>query len=70
MLWTLFVLGLIVLVGLTVFGIAIPLILIVLGFAVKAVIVGAIAYLVIRMLSPNTAAAIRAKFGRRSLPRW
>jgi hypothetical protein len=70
MLWTIFVLGLIILVGMVVFGLVGGLILAILGFAIKVLLVGAIAYFVIRIFSPKTAMALRAKFGRQSLPRW
>lgn len=49
-----------------VFGIALG----VLGFAVKVLVLGAIAYLAIRIISPTTAAQLRGRLERRTIDRY
>lgn len=48
--------------ALKIFGGLIAVTLVLLGFAVKALIVGGVAYLVIRIVSPSTARRLRGKF--------
>jgi hypothetical protein len=45
-----------------IFGGLIALTFVLLGFAIKALIVGGIAYLAIRIVSPSTARRLRGKF--------
>ena len=66
---TIFMIGLFALGGLFLlklifglFGGAFVLLFWLFGFAIKAVIVGAIAYMVIRIVSPDTARRLRAKW--------
>ena len=53
-----------------IFGGLIALTFILLGFAVKALIVGGIAYLVIRIVSPDTARRLRGKFSGNDISRY
>ena len=53
-----------------IFGGLIGLTFLLLGFAIKALIVGGIAYLVIRIVSPSTAARLRGKFSGTSIDRY
>ncbi len=53
-----------------IFGGLIGLTFLLLGFAIKALIVGGIAYLVIRIVSPSTAARLRSKFSGTSVDRY
>lgn len=53
-----------------IFGGLIALTFLLLGFAVKALIVGGIAYLAIRIVSPDTARRIRGKFSGSSLDKY
>ncbi len=66
MLATIFMIGLFALAGLfllkLVFGLGFGLLGWLFGFAIKAVIVGGIVYLVIRIFSPDTARRLREKF--------
>lgn len=71
MLRTLFTVGLMAVVGLFVlklafglFGVALGLFFMVAGIALKLLIVGAIVYFVIRVVSPSTARELREKFDR------
>lgn len=63
---TIFMIGLFALGGLfllqLIFGFVLPLIGGLLGFAFKALCVGAVVYLVIRIFSPDTARKLREKF--------
>jgi hypothetical protein len=70
MLWGIFVLGLIVIVGGVLFGFAFGIALTLFFLALKILIVGAIAYFIIRLVSPRTAAALRAKFCGPAMPRF
>ena len=53
-----------------IFGGLIGLTFLLLGFAIKALIVGGIAYLAIRIVSPSTAARLRGKFSGNSIDRY
>lgn len=53
-----------------IFGGLIALTFVLLGFAVKALIVGGIAYVAIRIVSPDTARRIRGKFSGNSLDKY
>ena len=71
MLRTVITIGLFALLGIialqVVFGLVLPLLglfLWLLGLALKIAIVGLVVYLVIRVVSPETARRLRAKFGR------
>ncbi len=71
MLRTLFTVGLMAVVGLFVlklvfglFGVALGLFFMVAGVALKLLIVGAVVYFVIRIVSPSTARELREKFDR------
>jgi hypothetical protein len=70
MLRTLLFLGLAFVVGSFVLSFVFGAAIVVLGFAVKLLVLGAIAYLAIRIISPNTAAAIRAAVDRQTATRW
>ncbi len=63
---TIFMIGLFALGGLfllkLIFGLGFGLLGWVIGFAIKAAIVGALIYLVIRIFSPDTARRLREKF--------
>ena len=66
MLATIFMIGLFALAGLfllkLVFGLGFGLLGWIFGFAIRAVIVGGVIYLVIRIFSPETARKLREKF--------
>ena len=53
-----------------IFGGLIALTFLLLGFAVKALVIGGIAYVVIRIVSPDTARKLRGKFSGNSLDRY
>ena len=53
-----------------IFGGLIALTFLLLGFALKALIVGGIAYLAIRIVSPDTAARLRGKWSGNSLDKY
>ena len=67
MLRTIFFLGIALIVGGIVLGAVFGLAMMVLGIAIKVAVVGAIAYLVIRVISPDTAAMIRSQCQRKSV---
>jgi hypothetical protein len=69
MLRTVFVIGAFAVLGLfvlgsvfSIFGAVIGLAIMLLGFAIKALIVGAVVYFVIRIVSPETARRLRDRF--------
>jgi hypothetical protein len=70
MLRTIFFLGIAIIVGGVVLGLVFGMAMFLLGVAIKLLILGGIAYLVIRIVSPNTAAAIRAQCQRKSFDRF
>jgi hypothetical protein len=70
MLRTIFFLGIAIIVGGMVLGLVFGVAMFLLGVAIKLLIVGGIAYLVIRIVSPNTAAMIRAQCQRKSFDRF
>ncbi|HEY7898248.1 MAG TPA: hypothetical protein VIC03_07510 [Gemmatimonadaceae bacterium] len=70
MLRTIFFLGIALIVGGIVLGLVLGLAMAVLTIAIKVAFVGAIAYLVIRLISPNTAAMIRGQFERKTFDRF
>jgi fucose permease len=70
MLRAIFFLGMALIVGGAVLGMLFGLAMVVLGIAIKVAIVGAIAYLVIRVISPDTAAMIRSQCQRKSFDRF
>ena len=77
MLRTILMTGLMVMLGIfalgfvfKIFGGLIALTFVLLGFAVKALIVGAIAYVVIRIVSPSTAARLRAKWSDTDISKY
>jgi hypothetical protein len=53
-----------------IFGGLIALTFVLLGFAVKALIVGGIAYVVIRIVSPDTARKLREKWASTSIDKY
>lgn len=53
-----------------IFGGLIALTFVLLGFAVKALIVGGIAYVVIRIVSPGTARKLRGKWSGSSIDKY
>jgi len=61
--------GLIVVAGLFLFGVILPILGGLLGFAIKVLVLGAIAYVAIRIVSPRTAAQLRDRIERETLPR-
>lgn len=69
MLRTLFFLGVIIVVGSIALGMVLGIAGSILGFAVKLLVFGAIAYLTIRIISPRTAARLRDRVERETLPR-
>lgn len=69
MLRTLFFFGLIIVVGSVALGTVLGIVGTVLGFAVKLLVFAAIAYLAIRIISPRTAAQLRDRYERETLPR-
>jgi hypothetical protein len=77
MLRTILMTGLLVMFGLfalgfvfKIFGGLLALTIWLLGFAIKALIVGAIAYLVIRIVSPDSARRLREKWSGTSIDRY
>ncbi|MEO6865899.1 MAG: hypothetical protein ABI229_10635 [Gemmatimonadaceae bacterium] len=70
MLRTIFFLGIALIVGGIVLGIVFGIAMFVLGIAIKVLIVGGIAYLIIRIISPDTAAMIRSQCQRKSFNRF
>ncbi len=70
MLRTIFFLGIALIVGGIVLGLVFGIAMFVLGIAIKVLVVGAIAYLVIRLISPETATAIRSQIQRKSFNRF
>jgi hypothetical protein len=70
MLRTIFFLGIALIVGGIVLGLVFGVAMFVLGIAIKVAVVGGIAYLVIRLISPETAAAIRSSCQRKSFNRY
>jgi len=77
MLKTLFMTGVLVMLGIfalgfvfSVFGGLIGLTFVLLGFAIKALIVGAVAYFAIRIVSPDTARKLREKWSGTSIDRY
>ena len=70
MLRTIFFLGIALIVGSIVLGLVFGIAMFVLGIAIKLLIVGAIAYGVIRIVSPDTAAMIRSQCQRKSFNRF
>lgn len=70
MLRTIFFLGIALIVGGIVFGILFGIAMFVLGIAIKVLIVGGIAYLVIHLVSPDTAASLRGQFQRKTFDRF
>jgi ABC-type nickel/cobalt efflux system permease component RcnA len=70
MLRTIFFLGIALIVGGVVLGLVFGLAMAVLGIAIKVAVVGAIAYLIIRVISPDTAAMIRSQCQRKSFNRF
>jgi hypothetical protein len=69
MIRTVFTIGIFALLGLfllgkvfSLFGTAMTLVLFLVGLAIKVLIVGALIYLVIRVVSPETARRLRARF--------
>ena len=77
MLKTILMTGIMVMLGIfalgfvfSIFGGLIGLTFILLGFAIKALIVGAVAYLVIRIVSPDTARKLRDRWSGTSIDRY
>ena len=77
MLRTILMTGLMVMLGIfalgfvfKIFGGLIALTFVLLGFAVKALIVGGIAYVVIRSVSPDTARRLRSKWSGDSIDKY
>ena len=77
MLRTILMTGLMVMLGIfalgfvfKIFGGLIALTFVLLGFAVKALIVGGIAYVVIRIVSPDTARRLRSKWSGSSIDKY
>jgi hypothetical protein len=77
MLKTILMTGIMVMLGIfalsfvfSIFGTLIGLTFILLGFAVKALLLGAVAYLVIRVVSPDTARKLREKWAGTSIDRY
>ncbi|HMA20669.1 MAG TPA: hypothetical protein VKO87_07685 [Gemmatimonadaceae bacterium] len=77
MLRTILMTGLMVMLGIfalgfvfKIFGGLIALTFVLLGFAVKALIVGGIAYVVIRIVSPDTARRLRSKWSGNSIDKY
>jgi hypothetical protein len=65
------VLGLAIIVGGVLIGATFGIALFLLGLFIKVAVIGLVAYLIIRIVSPRTAAALRARFSNRStLPRF
>ncbi|MGI8546020.1 MAG: hypothetical protein ACR2M1_01605 [Gemmatimonadaceae bacterium] len=70
MLRTLFFLGVIILVGSFALGFFLGIAGAILAFAVKVIVLGAIAYIAIRIISPRTAAQLRDRLERQTLTRF
>ncbi|HXV16811.1 MAG TPA: hypothetical protein VD758_08525 [Gemmatimonadaceae bacterium] len=77
MLRTILMTGLMVMLGIfalgfvfKIFGGLIALTFVLLGFALKALIVGGIAYVVIRIVSPDTARRLRSKWSGDSIDKY
>ena len=77
MLRTLLVTGIMVMLGIfalgfvfKIFGGLIGLTFVLLGFAIKALIVGGIAYLAIRIISPDTARRLRERWSGTSMTKY
>jgi hypothetical protein len=70
MLRTIFFLGIALIAGGIVLGLVFGIAMVVLGIAIKVAIVGGIAYLIIRLISPETAAALRNKVQQKSFTRY
>jgi hypothetical protein len=70
MLRTIFFLGIALIVGSIVLSLVFGIAIFVLGIAIKVLIVGGIAYLVIRIVSPDTAAMIRSQCHHKSFDRF
>ncbi len=70
MLRTIFFLGIALIVGGIVLGLVFGIAMFVFGIAIKVLFVGGIAYLIIRIISPDTAAMIRSQCQRRSFNRF
>ena len=70
MLRTIFFLGIALIVGGIVLGLVFGIAMFVLGIAIKVLVVGGIAYVIIRIVSPDTAAMIRSQCQRKSLDRF
>lgn len=62
-------LGIALVAGAFLLGFVFPVVLGILGFAVKVLVLGALAYLAIRIVSPRTAAQLRERVERSTLPR-
>ncbi|MGI9090226.1 MAG: hypothetical protein ACR2GG_03870 [Gemmatimonadaceae bacterium] len=69
MLRTLFFIGVIIVVASVALGAVLGIAAIILVFALKVLVFGAIAYLAIRIISPRTAAQLRDRVERQTLPR-
>jgi hypothetical protein len=54
----------------SIFGALIGLTFLLLGFAIKALIVGAVAYFAIRIISPDTARKLRERWSGTSIDRY
>jgi membrane protein implicated in regulation of membrane protease activity len=77
MLRTILMTGVLVMLGMfalgfvfSIFGGLIGLTFLLLGFAIKALIVGAVAYLAIRIISPDTARKLRDRWSGTSIDRY
>ena len=70
MLRTIFFLGIALIVGGIVLGLVFGIAMFVLAIAIKVLVVGGIAYLIIRLISPDTAAMLRNQFQRKALDRF
>jgi hypothetical protein len=70
MLRTIFFLGIALIVGGIVLGLVFGIAMFVLAIAIKVLVVGGIAYLVIRLISPDTATMLRNQFHRKTLDRF
>ena len=77
MLKTLLMTGVMVMVGIfalsfvfSIFGGLVALTFFLLGFAIKALLVGAVAYFVIRIVSPDTARKLRERWSGTSIDRY
>lgn len=70
MLRTIFFLGIALIVGGIVLGLVFGIAMFVLGIAIKVLVIGGLAYLVIRIVSPDTAAMIRNQCQRKSFDRF